>query len=123
MSTTIEPRRTHVVAVRLSDDERDAWRAAAAADGRQQLGRWTREQIARVIDAERHPSAADAATVAEVARLRRELTAAGGNLNQLARHLNSGALGKVSQKKVADAMREHQALLAQVRDALHEVAR
>ncbi|GAA4826624.1 hypothetical protein GCM10023353_39880 [Tomitella cavernea] len=35
-------RRTRTVAVRLTDAEHAAWRAAAAAEGRRQLGAWIR---------------------------------------------------------------------------------
>lgn len=119
-TSTADAKRSHVVAVRLSDDERNAWTTAAAEDGRRQLGRWVRERVALTLNNRANTSGVD---FAEVARLRRELTAAGNNLNQLAREVNSrNELPADFAAKLAKASNSHRRLLTEVRDELRRIA-
>jgi len=126
-TSTPDPKRTNVVAVRLSDAEHAAWIEAANGSGRQQLGRWARERIADVIDA-KPTRTHDADALHEFARLRRELTAIGSNLNQLTRQVNAAAaaghFGKVmpSDTRVWKSLITTRRLLGQIRDKLNEVS-
>lgn len=117
-TTTTDSMRTKVVAIRLSDAEYDGWVAAAHDVGRQQVARWARERIAQSLHAEHHPTEHDDSLRLELRKLRRELTAAGNNLNQIARSLNE--LGKLGPKTF-HALEDHRQLLAQTRDALRAV--
>ena len=86
-------KRAKVVAVRLYPDEWAAWSAAAADEGRAEVGRWVRERITQALNGqgERGPSKAE--TVTELMRVRAELARIGNNVNQAMRHAHTTAGG------------------------------
>lgn len=114
--------RSNVVAVRLNAEEQRSWKAAAADDGRKQVGRWVRELVNRQLDD--RPTGLD--QIEDLADLRLNLTRAGSNLNQIARALNIAALGAGDQPElatIAQAIEDMRIAIGEVRDALHEVGR
>ncbi|KYH45378.1 hypothetical protein AZH51_16325 [Branchiibius sp. NY16-3462-2] len=86
-------KRGKVVAVRLYPAEWEAWVAAAADEGRAEVGRWVRERITESLNGsdERGPGRAEA--VAELMRTRAELARIGNNVNQAMRYAHSTAGG------------------------------
>lgn len=86
-------KRAKVVAVRLYPAEWEAWSAAAAAEGRAEVGRWVRERVQEGLSGsgEQGPSRAEA--VAELMRVRAELARIGNNLNQAMRYAHTTAGG------------------------------
>ncbi|MFC7862191.1 hypothetical protein ACFQ9D_16765 [Arthrobacter koreensis] len=113
--------RTRTVAVRLTDEEWERWKTAAKEDGRQQLGRWVRELVARRLD--ERPGLD---YIENIDDLRLNLTRAGSNLNQIARALNIAALGVEAPPElsaIAAAIADTRAAVSDVRDALHEAGR
>lgn len=108
--------RTKTVAVRLTPDEHAAWVAAAAAEGRGQMGRWVRETVtARLAN---RPAAAP---VSQAREMRAELARTGSNLNQIAKALNIAALGGAPAPELQEIARSLDAareLLGSVRDEL-----
>ncbi|THJ64475.1 MobC family plasmid mobilization relaxosome protein [Arthrobacter echini] len=111
--------RTKTVAVRLTPEEHAAWVVAAEAEGRGQMGRWVRETVtARLED---RTATAPVAAMAEVRQMRAELARMGSNLNQIARALNTSALGGGPGPAIEDVARNLEAareLLGSVRDEL-----
>ena len=108
--------RTKTVAVRLTPDEHAAWVAAAAAEGRGQMGRWVRESVTARL--ENRPVAAP---VSQAREMRAELARTGSNLNQIAKALNIAALGGAPApelEKIARSLDEARELLGSVRDEL-----
>ncbi|MFY9637153.1 MAG: plasmid mobilization relaxosome protein MobC [Cellulosimicrobium cellulans] len=108
--------RTKTVAVRLTPAEHTAWVAAAAAEGRGQMGRWVRETVTARL--ENRPVAAP---VSQAREMRAELARMGSNLNQIAKALNIAALGRAPAPGTEDIARNLQAareLLGSVRDEL-----
>lgn len=108
--------RTKTVAVRLTPDEHAAWVAAAAAEGRGQMGRWVRETVTARL--ENRPVAAP---VSQAREMRAELARMGSNLNQIAKALNIAALGGAPAPGTEDIGRNLEAareLLGSVRDEL-----
>lgn len=87
------PTRSKVVAVRLSEAEHAQWRAAAAAAGRAQLGRWARETIAEAIASADSPRR-EAASVERAAVI--QVRRVGANLNQLTRLAHQEGLVEVA---------------------------
>lgn len=117
------PRRTNVVAVRLTDDEHAAWTAAAADVGRRQLGRWIRERITADIAASTTDANIPDNVASELPRLRRELTAAGNNLNQIARALNaSPGVDANERKQITEALQSHRSTASDIRDLLRGIS-
>jgi pyruvate/2-oxoglutarate dehydrogenase complex dihydrolipoamide acyltransferase (E2) component len=108
--------RIKTVAVRLTPDEHAAWVAAAAAEGRGQMGRWVRETVTARL--ENRPVAAP---VSQAREMRAELARMGSNLNQIAKALNIAALGGAPAPETEDIGRNLEAareLLGSVRDEL-----
>lgn len=108
--------RTKTVAVRLTPDEHAAWVAAAAAEGRGQMGRWVRETVTARL--ENRPVAAP---VSQAREMRAELARTGSNLNQIAKALNIAALGGAAAPELQEITRSLDAareLLGSVRDEL-----
>lgn len=108
--------RTKTVAVRLTPDEHAAWVAAAAAEGRGQMGRWVRETVTARI--ENRPAAAP---VSQAREMRAELARTGSNLNQIAKALNIAALGGAPAPELQEIARSLDAareLLGSVRNEL-----
>jgi hypothetical protein len=108
--------RTKTVAVRLTPDEHAAWVAAAAAEGRGQMGRWVRETVTARL--ENRPVAAP---VSQAREMRAELARMGSNLNQIAKALNVAALGGAPAPGMDEIGRNLEAareLLGSVRDEL-----
>jgi hypothetical protein len=108
--------RTKTVAVRLTPDEHAAWVAAAAAEGRGQMGRWVRETVTARL--ENRPSPAP---VSQAREMRAELARTGSNLNQIAKALNIAALGGGPAPEIQEIARSLDAareLLGSVRDEL-----
>ena len=108
--------RTKTVAVRLTPDEYAAWVAAAAAEGRGQMGRWVRETVAARL--ENRPAAAP---VSQAREMRAELARTGSNLNQIAKALNIAALGGAPAPELQEIARSLDAareMLGSVRDEL-----
>ena len=97
-------RRAKVVAVRLYPAEWDAWAAAAAAEGRAEVGRWVRERVGASLSgpAARGPSRAEA--VAEVMRARAELARIGNNVNQAVRYAHGVAVGGREQSDAVEQL-------------------
>lgn len=111
--------RTKTVAVRLTPEEHAAWTAAAAAEGRGQMGRWVRETV--IARLENRPAAAPAAPTEEVRQVRAELARMGSNLNQIAKALNIAALGggpAPEAREIARNLAAARELLGSVRDEL-----
>lgn len=111
--------RTKTVAVRLTPDEHTAWVAAAEAEGRGQMGRWVRETVTARL--ENQPVTTPVAATAEVRQMRAELAWMGSNLNQIAKALNTSALGGGPGPAIEDVSRNLEAareLLGAVRDEL-----
>jgi len=83
--------------VRLSEDERAGWHAAARAAGWGKTAGWVRSVVAAAVSARSGAAptatAARASTPALDPRLLGELSAIGSNVNQLARALNAAARG------------------------------
>jgi hypothetical protein len=108
--------RTKTVAVRLTPDEHAVWVAAAAAEGRGQMGRWVRETVTARL--ENRPAAAP---VSQAREMRAELARTGSNLNQIAKALNIAALGGAPApelKEIAQSLEAARELLGSVRDEL-----
>jgi hypothetical protein len=108
--------RTKTVAVRLTPDEHAAWVAAAAAEGRGQMGRWVRETVTARL--ENRPAAAP---VSQAREMRAELARTGSNLNQIAKALNIARLGGAPAPELEEIARSLYAareLLGSVRDEL-----
>lgn len=78
-------KRTHMVGVHLSASELAAWKAAAAQEGRVQLGRWTRETVNRALEGRRLPTVGVEERLEVLAG---ELGREGSNLNQAVKALN-----------------------------------
>jgi len=111
--------RTRTVAVRLTPEEHAAWTAAAAAEGRGQMGRWVRETVTARL--ENRPAAAQTAPTDEVRQMRAELARMGSNLNQIAKALNVAALGggpAPGTGEIARNLAAARELLGSVRDEL-----
>jgi hypothetical protein len=113
-----KPKRNIVVAIRLDEDEHAAWTEAAHAVGRQQLGRWAREHIARSLNHAATPESA-----AAISDVRRELIRIGNNLNQLTRKVNAGNISEPPQNKTWQVLIETRNEIAEVRDKLNELDR
>lgn len=113
-----KPKRDIVVAIRLDEDEHAAWTEAAHAVGRQQLGRWAREHIARSID-----HAASPETAAELSKIRQQLIRIGNNLNQLTRKVNTGNWSDPPQNRTWKTLIETRDEISQIRDKLNELDR
>lgn len=83
--------------VRLSEDERDGWHAAARAAGWGKTAGWVRSVVAAAVSGRSGTApattAARASTPALDPRLLGELSAIGSNANQLARAVNVAARG------------------------------
>jgi hypothetical protein len=108
--------RTKTVAVRLTPDEQAAWIAAAAAEGRGQMGRWVRETVTARLENRPAP-----APVSQAREIRAELARMGSNLNQIAKALNIAALGGAPAPELQEIARSLDAareLLGSVRDEL-----
>lgn len=108
--------RTKTVAVRLSPDEHAVWVAAAADEGRGQMGRWVRETVTARL--KNRPAAAP---VSQAREMRAELARTGSNLNQIAKALNIAALGGAPApelQEIARSLDEARELLGSVRDEL-----
>lgn len=108
--------RTKTVAVRLTPDEHAAWVAAAAAEGRGQMGRWVRETVTARL--ENRPAAAP---ISQGREMRAELARTGSNLNQIAKALNIAALGGAPApelEEIARSLNAARELLGSVRDEL-----
>jgi len=108
--------RTKTVAVRLTPDEHAAWVAAAAAEGRGQMGRWVRETVTARLENRPAP-----APVSQAREMRAELARTGSNLNQIAKALNIAALGGAPAPELQEIARSLDAareLLGSVRDEL-----
>jgi hypothetical protein len=108
--------RTKTVAVRLTPDEHAVWVAAAAAEGRGQMGRWVRETVTARL--ENRPVAAP---VSQAREMRAELARMGSNLNQIAKALNIAVLGGAPAPGIEEIARKLEAareLLGSVRDEL-----
>lgn len=113
--------RTKTVAVRLSPAEHAVWTAAAAAEGRGQMGRWVRETVtARLQD---RPAPALGASVEQTRAMRAELARIGSNLNQIAKGLNIAALGggpAPATGEITESLAAVRELLGAVRDELRD---
>lgn len=108
--------RTKTVAVRLTPEEYEAWTAAAAADGRGQMGRWVRETVTDHLAGRTGPK-----QVEGLREIRSDLSHAGSNLNQIARSLNiAKRLGVPAPdvKTVTATIEAMRVELAAVRDRL-----
>jgi len=83
--------------VRLSEDERTSWHAAARAAGWGKTAGWVRSVVAAAVSARTGSSAATTATRTSTPtldpRVLGELSAIGSNVNQLARAVNAAARG------------------------------
>lgn len=111
--------RTKTVAVRLTPDEHDVWLAAAAADGRGQMGRWVRESITDHLTGRTGPK-----QVEGLREMRADLSHAGSNLNQIARALNIAKRGGVTSpelRAVAVVIESTRLELATLRNRLQEL--
>lgn len=115
---SLKPKRNIVVAIRLDEDEHAAWTEAAQAVGRQQLGRWVREHIARSLN---HAASPETATA--FSDIRRELLRIGNNLNQLTRKVNAGNVADPPQNKTWKVLIETRDQLSKMRDELNELDR
>ena len=113
-----KPKRDIVVAIRLDEDEHAAWTEAAHAVGRQQLGRWAREHIARSLN-----HAASPETAGALSDVRRELIRIGNNLNQLTRKVNADTTKFPPQNTTWKVLVETRDQLSKMRDALNELDR
>jgi hypothetical protein len=108
--------RTKTVAVRLSPAEYEAWTAAAAAEGRGQMGRWVRETVTNRLE-----NRVQVAPIEGAREMRAELARIGSNLNQIAKGLNVAALGggpAPGAEEIAANVAEARQLLGSVRDEL-----
>lgn len=111
--------RTKTVAVRLTPDEHAAWTAAAAADGRGQMGRWVRETVTDYLTGRTGPK-----QIEGLREIRSDLSHAGSNLNQIARALNVARRGGGPPPEVhavAAVIEATRVELARVRDLLQEL--
>ncbi|MDQ0930813.1 plasmid mobilization protein [Streptomyces turgidiscabies] len=90
---TDERKRTHLIASRFNDEERQALRDAAAACAMTPSGFLAHAALAAARDLTRTAAevAGEREVIAELFSLRRHLAQIGNNLNQVARTLNSGA--------------------------------
>jgi hypothetical protein len=77
--------RLHSFRIRASRDDIAAWERAAKCEGTNRT-HWLRSLAAEAAAGSRHPGE----LAQEIARLRRELSACGNNLNQLAHNANAG---------------------------------
>lgn len=111
--------RTKTVAMRLTPEEYEAWAAAAAADGRGQMGRWVRETVTDHLAGRTGPK-----QIEGLRELRSDLSHAGSNLNQIARSLNvAKRLGVPAPevKVVTATINAMRVELAAVRDRLQSL--
>jgi hypothetical protein len=111
--------RTKTVAVRLTPDEHAEWLAAAAADGRGQMGRWVRESITDHLHGRTGPK-----QVEGLREMRADLSRAGSNLNQIARALNVANINRTSSvdlRHVAAALESTRLELATLRNRMQEL--
>jgi len=102
--------RSKRVSMSLTEDEHQAW--VAAADG-QPLSTWARHQVQAQFEAGAVP---DGVGGSEVQRLRADLGRVGSNLNQLTRGMHQGQLVEVDE--LVESLRDVSAQLAEVRRAL-----
>lgn len=114
-------RRDRVLAVRLAPEELEEIRSAALAARFGRTAMWARRELLCAAAGVRSVSP-EPREVSPV--LMAHLTRVGGNLNQVARHLNMTAVGArsdaIDARLVADAVAAVRAVLA---DVLREVAR
>lgn len=115
-------KRGKVVAVRLYPDEWAAWSAAAADEGRAEVGRWVRERITESLSGqgERGPSKAEA--VAELMRVRAELARIGNNVNQAMRYAHQVAGGLDQSGAVVELTAAVEAAAAAMGGLRHDLA-
>lgn len=114
-------KRGKVVAVRLYPAEWEAWSAAAAAEGRAEVGRWVRERVQDSLSGSDAQGPSRAEHVAAVLAARAQLARIGNNLNQAMRYANATAGGPGAAEagaQLAGVVAEAAAAMRSVRDGL-----
>lgn len=114
-------KRTRTVAVRLTEQEEDAWISAALADGHRQLGAWVRERAVAGYLGKVRPKTGgglSAEAAAEVAALRQEMTRWGNNLNQIARAINAGQVSPQIEEHLGKSWPKYREVLGRMADRL-----
>lgn len=104
--------------VRLTQREREAWHAAARAEGRAETAPWVRDVVTAHVEGQPMPSPPDPV----VDRARGELVRIGSNLNQITHALNVAGRGGpgVELGQVLEVVEATRAELASVRDELRD---